>query len=818
MRLRYVLLLLFLFITVVPLSVFWAWPHSQSLQKELDEVRDRHLLLARNLGAALQRYHRDVNSAFNLLVVNLIEKNKLSEAGNILSNLDFKHICVINESSGKIIADVSIPGINKSELLSPKRIKILTELAKSDKNVFSPVMKGPQNKPIMYVVKRHKGHLAIGALSTEYFISLGKSIAFGVKGHAAIVDQEGNVLAHPLDSWIQARRNIAKVSAVKRMLNGETGIETFFSPALKGDMIAGFTAVYGTGWGVMIPQPIIELQQKADHIKNSSLVVFTFGLLIASISAFLVSIIFAKPIEGISKSSNDVLEGNNLSEINESKGWFVPIEFSKLQSSFNAMVRKLHENFIRIHKLAYEDTITKLPNRTFFINHVTKLIQKMKAKESCQGLMFFIDLDGFKAANDTFGHDCGDDILRQFSKRIQTILNLDNSSNLLDMETTTNNAKLEDQNNAIVARLGGDEFAIFIPNISDQNLAQKLADEIIESVNQPFKLGCHEANIGASIGISSMPKDSDDFERLLKYADVAMYHAKKTGKNKAEFFSNNIENTTLLAEKTKQELYKALKCEELELFYQPRYNLETKTVDSFETLVRWNHPQKGFMLPTDFLPMVEDMDIIFEIDDWVLKNSMQQLEFWTKEYPDLSLSINISPKQIYDPERASQIIEKVQRHNFDPSQIELEITEHALFESMTNTKNFIGNLRSTGYRIAIDDFGRGYSNFSRLIELPVDVIKIDKSLVDKLTEDERVPVIIQALINMAKGMGAKTVSEGVETLETASVLSKMNCNEIQGHLISKPLSSNNVMPWLKSSRPEVHKIHDQINLAFANNA
>ncbi len=249
MRLRYALMSLFLILTAVPLTVFWAWPHSQVLQNEFDDVRDRHLLLARNLGAALERYHQDVITAFNLVATNVINEREIDQAQDLLLNLSFRHICVANEATGTVISEISPIALPCPGVVPDKRMYLFARLAREDRATFSEVLKGPEGDPVMYVVRRFGDLVAIGALNTDYFVRLGKAISFGVLGHAAIVDHKGNVLAHPLDDWIAARRNIAKVSAVARMLNGETGIETFYSPALKGDMIAGFTVVSEAGWG-----------------------------------------------------------------------------------------------------------------------------------------------------------------------------------------------------------------------------------------------------------------------------------------------------------------------------------------------------------------------------------------------------------------------------------------------------------------------------------------------------------------------------------------------------------------------------------------
>ena len=463
MRLRYALITLFLILTAVPLTVFWAWPHSKLLQNEFEDVRDRHLLLARNLGAALERYHQDVTTAFNLISTNVIKGRTIEQPQDLLLNLSFRHICIADEVSGEVVSEVSPVALPCPKYVPDKRLYLFARMAREDKAVFSEVLEGPGGVNVMYVVRRVGPLLAIGALNTDYFVRLGKAISFGVLGHAAIVDHKGNVLAHPLDSWIAARKNIAKVSAVARMLNGETGIETFYSPALKGDMIAGFTVVPDAGWGVMIPQPVVELHQRAEEAEANAATVFMFGLAIACVGAWVVAILFARPLELISRAAETFVSGEEPAEIAESDGWHVPVEFRRVQSSFNAMVRRLRDNSISIQKLAFQDSVTGLANRTMFRKYVSaKLTELQTAGRG--GLMIFIDLDGFKAVNDNHGHDLGDELLRCFAVRLTALFDQLGLKPAGEDEPLSLQAQLS--SSYMLARLGGDEFAILSPEPS----------------------------------------------------------------------------------------------------------------------------------------------------------------------------------------------------------------------------------------------------------------------------------------------------------------------------------------------------------------
>ncbi len=793
MRLRYALISLFLILTAVPLTVFWAWPHSQVLQSEFDDVRDRHLLLARNLGAALERYHQDVITAFNLIATNVIKERQMEQPQDLLLNLSFRHICIADEATGRVISEISPIALPCPSVVPAPRMHIFARLAREDRATFSEVLKGPEGDPIMYVVRRFGDIVAIGALNTDYFVRLGKAISFGVLGHAAIVDHKGNVLAHPLDDWIAARRNLSKVSAVARMLNGETGIQTFYSPALKGDMIAGFTVVPEAGWGVMIPQPIVELQEKAKQAETSAITVFLIGLAIACACAWVVAIMFARPLELISQAADKVVQGDDPVEITELKSELVPFEFRRVQSSFNAMIRRLRENMVHINKLAYEDKTTGLANRAMFRRYVSdKLVELQNTNR--RGLIIFIDLDGFKAVNDTHGHDLGDELLRCFSLRLKALFDqfspaVDEANELISIRTQLSRGSL-------LARLGGDEFAAFLAGAERDGDMDTIAKAILRCVREPFRLGTQEAIVGASIGLARYPDDGDSYTMLIRHADMAMYEAKRAGKNTYRFYDRKIETALNEAEQVRREIPRALQLDQFELHYQPRFHAASRQVRCMEALIRWNHPEDGQRQPNDFLTTVESTDTIIAIDHWVLRKALQQLASWSPKHPDLALSINMSTRQLTDPGMANHVIELVQEANVDPARIELEVTEHAVLSNENTARQVIQRLHDFGLKIAIDDFGQGYSNFARFAELPVDVIKIDRSLITKLTEDPRVPTIVKSMITMADGLNCATVAEGIEALEQVAILSEIGCTEFQGFLFSKPLSARDAEAWL----------------------
>ena len=636
MKLRFVLFISLSLAALIPVVFLGVWPQSRAYEKEIADVSERHLLLAQNLSSALERYSRDVKATFKTLTLNMVAQTKLSGTDEILANLNFRHICIAS------LTDRSVVGtLNEQIAACPKhvpseRFAIFRAIASPDEVKFTQVMIGPDGQPIMYVVWPINNQLAIGSITTDYFVNLGKAISFGKKGHAAIVDHNGNVLAHPIKSWHRTIKNIAKVPAVKRMLNHETGVSTFFSPALKADMIAGFTWVPGANWGVMIPQPLSELRDRADAVQQYAMRVIIAGVIVTAILSWLLSGYLTRPVLAVIAAAHQLAAGKFHQRV-APDNHTMPLELKTLQKSFNGMAEALEESAskqalalneftavletinygvlfmdtnlkARIINRAYQDMwgipddmVDRRPSlpelihlslqkglynveEAYFDDFIERRVSAVKAGsfpaieiERADGMTFeyqctalndgermityfditerkkaeeqirhlanhdaltglptkylakekmrdsfamaerhawkiavmFIDLDDFKAVNDTLGHDAGDDLLKQVGERFSLCL----------------------RDTDLVARIGGDEFLVIQTEVKTDDGAIKVAQNLISSAMAPFNINGHDIKIGASIGIALFPDHAKDEDSMIKIADTAMYEAKKSGKN-----------------------------------------------------------------------------------------------------------------------------------------------------------------------------------------------------------------------------------------------------------------------------------------------
>lgn len=537
MKLRHLLVITFAIIVIIPMTLFWIWPYSKALELEVKEVNEKHLVIAKNLSAAFERYYQDVTGIFSIVAFQSHKQLESKEFKQLLNSYKFKEIIVINDEGAVQRCLFSANG-NCIESVKNDIVLLAKETLKEGAIQISTVTEDKTNNSglILLVVKKINNNLLLAYLSTDYIIQMGKRVAFGEKGHAAIVDQAGNVLAHPLDSWIQERKNMIAISPIKKMLAGKTGVDEFYSPALKGDMIAGYTQVPNAKWGVMVPQPIKELQNKADAIDQTAIFVMLLGLGLALLITIPVSLILIKPLENLLRVIKLIEQGDSNVNLKWNLSKLIPLELQLLKMSFANMMQNIERNKKEISKLAYFDATTDLPNRNYFYRLSNKALDKM-LKTNQKGALVFIDFDGFKAVNDTYGHRVGDELLLLFGKRLASFLSFNNDDKI---HSFTESLPL-----VIPARLGGDEFVILFQDIQNKSEIALKLQTLFENLFLKYKLHDGlELTVTGSAGIALYPENGLRYDQLMKSADIAMYDAKSAGKNRIKFAEKELNKTS----------------------------------------------------------------------------------------------------------------------------------------------------------------------------------------------------------------------------------------------------------------------------------
>lgn len=789
MKLRYFLISVFVTLAFAPIAVLIAWPQSRILENEFDEVNERHLLIAESLASDLEHYHNNLLSTFELLIKNIDGLSDMTAAHRTLDTLNIHHICIVDGTTARLEASITPATAPECPAVIPAaRMAEFRTLATPGQTVFSGVSQHPDGRNLLYMVYSLGTRIAIGAVGTQFFGDLGDSIKFGEDGHAEIVDQFGTIMSHPQKGWVTTRRNIADVSPVERMMQGESGVDIFFSDPLGENVIAGFSTVPSVGWGVMVPQPIAELKAKANEARTSVMVVLLLGAAIALGLAVWVSVITARPLEWISAQTKRV-SGGDLSLPPKIKTPFMlPTELKLAQRNVREMIRRLRQNMFNINRLAYFDPVTGLANRTYFKHRLTQFLQT--EDDAAFGSLLFLDLDGFKEVNDTFGHDLGDTILSQVADRICTTCAVKRDANIAN---PMDNQWIETEG-PIVARLGGDEFGIFMPNSHAED-AERLAEKILLDLSLPFRLDVRRVSLGGSIGIATTPEDARDVAALLKAGDLAMYEAKSRGKGQIAHFLPEILAAAHRQQTLAKELKKALNSGEIEPHFQPQFDAQTRAFAGVEALARWRHPERGLLLPADFLPIADQLGLTDKIDRIILHKSIAAMQDLCQSGVDIpSLSVNLSAARLADP----SLIPDVQTLPQLPCKLNFELLETVFLDRIdSKTAATIAQLVDHGIGIELDDFGSGHASIVALLSLKPNTLKIDRNLVGDIVEDAHRLSLVRAIIEMGAALGISITAEGVETDGQADLLASIGCHTLQGRALAYPMDQAELVAHLQ---------------------
>jgi len=441
------------------------------------------------------------------------------------------------------------------------------------------------------------------------------------------------------------------------------------------------------------------------------------------------------------------------------------------------MIEDVERTTVQLSYMAQHDPLTGLPNRALLTDRLAQAIT-LASRHGNKVALMFIDLDNFKRINDSMGHTVGDKLLQSVAKRLQ--------ANVRHSDT--------------VSRQGGDEFVVLLSEVEDAQSAVLSAEKLIESVGQPHLIGGHQLLVTVSIGISLYPEDGVDAEMLMKNADTAMYHAKRAGRNNCKVYTPTMNNRSVMRKSVEQALQHGLNEHKFVVYYQPKLNLATGVITGAEALLRWQRSDHSLNCPTQFIRIAEDCGLILPIGQWVIREACRQTQAWLRNGFNLGhIAVNVSAVEFHDKNFLSSIRAILDDTGLDPHHLEIELTENALSQDAQQTLPTLYALRSLGIRIAVDDFGTGYTSLSFLRDFPIDTLKIDQSFVQD-TSGGPGKDMVAILIAMGKGFNQRIVAEGIETQQQLAFLQTQQCAEGQGYYFGRPMTAEAVRTLLVTER------------------
>lgn len=440
---------------------------------------------------------------------------------------------------------------------------------------------------------------------------------------------------------------------------------------------------------------------------------------------------------------------------------------------------------MRLKELAYGDPMTGLPNRVRLEQVATPLLAGGK-----KGCLIFIDLDNFKEVNDVHGHNIGDAFLRQQARRIEEAAKL----------LVGKNDKWGAAGDPIVARLGGDEFAVLVPGLSRKDAAKGFLTILQRLLSDPGDDFEFLHRCGASMGCAFYPRDGANLDDLLKRADMAMYHAKQEGRNRFQIYDPEIGSLTM--SELRHEVDCALENDDFHLVYQPQVCARTHRMVGVEALIRWNHERYGFMAPDQWIPLIGNSGLINRVGEWAMARAMRDHHFWKEQGHEIGIAINVGAFHFASNGFVETLKRIAARHDFEPRFMEIEITEDALFNTAIDPEAVLNKLKASGFRTAIDDFGKGYSNIARLSALPFDCLKIDRSVIDGAGAGGRGAAVMKCITSMARELHCTMVAEGVENAATCELARKMAVQTLQGYHFSRPIDREALLDWANAQKAD----------------
>jgi diguanylate cyclase (GGDEF)-like protein len=643
----------------------------------------------------------------------------------------------------------------------------------TSKPLYQPAKNGTDTEKELY------GYLML-TINLSFLETQAGNEKIGLNSEVFFTDDSGTILFHPSTTLVG--KKLPSDLLIKSKLNA---IDSTWVDGQYQGKDAHFQALKLHDWlYVFVVHREDELIAKSHSLGwTITLITFIAILLATTILFGILRKLLIKPIQKLSLAASEIGRGQVLAPIDIESG----DEIGELAATFREMGKNLHHYHEQVRYVAYHDSLTGLPNRRMFKDYLNRATAESR-RDLLRLAVLFIDLDNFKRINDTLGHQSGDMLLKAFSNRL--------AKHLRETDVISHSSQVVASR--VVARLAGDEFIILLPGTNGPGEAQKIANRILKSLQIPFIISLQELYVSASIGIAMYPEDGETASELLKNADIAMYHAKKRGRNNFQYYSRKMNEESAEILKIESKLRHALENNALALHYQPQINLVTGQISGVEALLRWEDPELGKVPPDVFIPIAEEYGLIVAISEWVINEACRQAQHWAQAFSmPITMSINISAVHFNSQNLETMIASALEATGLNPNYLELELTETSILQDLNQAIETLETFKSMGLKLALDDFGTGYSSLSYLMKLPFDRLKIDQSFIRNLKTETKGTAIVAAIISMSHSLGMSVIAEGVEQEEHVQVLLQMRCDHVQGYYISRPITAHKFEDFIR---------------------
>ncbi len=758
------LLLAFIVASGAPVLVFWLWPHNAAIERELREVRERHLLIARTTADAIDRQMDMVARAFAAVAPMVAAGDEAAFGVRLLEELDFRHVCVAERETGRVVRGYLARDTACPEIMPPRRLAMFRQLAAQSGPMLSAVST-LAGEPLLYLAHDAGPLIVMGAVRTRFFRQIAGGIAFGRQGHAAIVDRNGRVLSHPRETWTLEARDMSALPPVARLLRGESGNESFVSPAMGVDMVSGFALAPRSGIGVIVSQPLAELREHANAMSLAAVSVFGAGLALSVGIALAFSAHLVRSVRRVADAARAMGRGESGVRVPPGVVSEALSEVATLGRAFNMMAQRVEAAHARILAVSRIDALTGLTNRSGFLEAAGELLRE-GAETGRAHALFFLDVDHFKTINDTYGHTVGDAVLREVAARLRRVAGPDD----------------------LIGRQGGDEFLILRAKTSQRDCAL-VGARLARALRRPIRVGEHVLSVAVSIGVASAPRDAQDVDGLVLHADQAMYEAKRGGRGFMRFFDADVRRGIEESVALKRELREAVAAGRVGVEFQPILRTRDGGLAGFEALARWTSPTLGPVPAERFIAAAEDGGLIVELGAAVRREALAFATRLDRIGLALPVAVNVSPIEMAQTDFTRKLSAELEAFGLPPSALTLELTERLFRDTGPRELAALFELRRRGMGFALDDFGEGYSSHSQLRTYPVDRMKISGAFVADAEHDPRTRAMVRSMVDLGRSLGMRVTVEGVETAAHRKLVETLGADEFQGFLEHRPMDA-----------------------------